>query len=125
MIFMNEAMKLEELPRRELKQFVLLLSPLAPHLGEELWELLGHKTSLAYEAWPAFESAKTVEEMVEVVLQVNGKVRGKLMVPQGTPDKELERLAHEESNMQRHIAGKKVLRTIVVKNKLVNAVIGS
>ncbi|MDP2885873.1 MAG: leucine--tRNA ligase [Ignavibacteria bacterium] len=125
MIFMNEAMKLEELPRRELEQFVLLLSPLAPHLGEELWELLGHKTSLAYDAWPSFDHAKTVEEMVEVVLQVNGKVRGKLLVPQGTDDKELERLAHEESNIQRHVAGKKILRTILVKNKLVNVVIGS
>lgn len=125
MIFLNEAMKLEELPRRELEQFVLLVSPLAPHLGEELWELLGHKTSIAYEAWPAFDSAKTVEDMVEVVLQVNGKVRGKLLVPQGTDDTELERLAHEESNIQRHVAGKKVLRTIVVKNKLVNVVVGS
>ncbi|MBM2845548.1 MAG: leuS [Bacteroidetes bacterium] len=125
MIFMNEAMKLEELPRRELEQFVLLLSPLAPHLGEELWELLGHKTSLAYDAWPSFDSAKTVEDMVEVVLQVNGKVRGKLLIPQGTDDKELERLAHEESNIQRHVAGKKVLRTILVKNKLVNVVVGS
>jgi leucyl-tRNA synthetase len=125
MIFLNEAMKLEELPRKELEEFVLLLSPLAPHLSEELWELLGHKTSLAYEAWPAFEHAKTVEDMVEVVLQVNGKVRGKLLVTQGTHDKELERLAHEESNIQRHVAGKKVVRTIVVKNKLVNVVVGS
>lgn len=125
MILLNEAMKLEELPRRELEQFVLLVSPLAPHLGEELWELLGHKTSLAYEAWPTFDAAKTIEDMVEVVLQVNGKVRGKLLVPQGTDDKELERLAHEESNIQRYAAGKKVLRTIVVKNKLVNVVVGS
>jgi leucyl-tRNA synthetase len=125
MIFLNEAMKLEELPRKELQQFVLLVSPLAPHLGEELWELLGHKTSLAYEVWPAFDPAKTIEDMVEVVLQVNGKVRGKLLVPQGTHDKELERLAHEESNILRYVAGKKVLRTIVVKNKLVNVVIGS
>jgi leucyl-tRNA synthetase len=108
-----------------LEQFVLLISPFAPHVTEELWELLGHKTSLAYEAWPVFDPVKTIEEMVEVVLQVNGKVRGKLLVSQGTDDKELERLASQDPNTQKYLDGKTVLRTIVVKNKLVNIVVGS
>jgi leucyl-tRNA synthetase len=125
MILLNEAYKLQELPRRELEQFVLLLSPFAPHVAEELWELLGHKKSLAYAPWPVFDLAKTIEDMVEVVLQVNGKVRGKLVVSQGTDDKELERLASQDSNTQKYLDGKKVLRTIVVKNKLVNIVVGS
>ena len=125
MIFLNEAMKLEQLPRKELEQFVLLLAPFAPHLSEELWEFFGHKTSLAYEPWPSFETAKTIEDEVEIVLQVNGKVRGKLQVPQGTDEKELERLAHTEANVLRHVAGKKIIRTIVVRNKLVNVVVGS
>ena len=124
MIFINEAMKLEELPRKELEQFISLLSPFAPHMAEELWELMGHKRSLAYEPWPAFEAAKTVEDRVEVVLQVNGKVRGKIEVPQGTNEQEIERLARLDANIQRHVEGKKVLRTIVVKNKLVNIVVG-
>jgi leucyl-tRNA synthetase len=118
-------MKQSQLPRRELEQFVLLLSPFAPHISEELWELLGHAQSLAYEPWPSFDPAKTIEDKVEIVLQVNGKVRGKLEVAQGTGDKEIERLAHEEPNIQRHINGKKVIRTIVVRNKLVNIVVGS
>ena len=125
MIFLNEAYKLQELPRKELEQFVTLLSPFAPHVAEELWELLGHKKSLAYEPWPVFDPVKTIEDMVEVVLQVNAKVRGKLLVAQGTDDKELERLAGKDPNTQKYLEGKKVLRTIVVKNKLVNIVVGS
>lgn len=125
MIFVNEAMKMPALPRKEMEQFVLLLSPYAPHLAEELWELLGHKKSLAYEPWPAFDDAKTVEGKLEIVLQVNGKVRGKIEVVQGTGEKELEHLARLEPNMQRHLEGKKIIRTIVVKNKLVNIVVGS
>ena len=125
MIFVNEAMKMPALPRKEMEQFVLLLSPFAPHLGEELWELLGHKKSLAYEPWPAYDDAKTVEDKLEIVLQVNGKVRGKIEVIQGTEERELEHLARLEPNMQRHLEGKKIIRTIVVKNKLVNIVVGS
>jgi leucyl-tRNA synthetase len=124
MIFINEAMKLEELPLKELQQFVLILSPFSPHIAEEIWELMGHKQSLAYERWPSFESSKTIEDKIEVVLQVNGKVRGKIELPQGTTEQEIERLAHLDSNVQRHIEGKKVIRTIVVKNKLVNIVVG-
>ncbi len=125
MIFLNEAYKLQELPRKELEQFVLLISPFAPHVAEELWELLGHKKSLAYESWPMFDPVKTIEDMVEVVLQVNGRVRGKLLVSQGTDDKELERLASQDPNTRKFLDGKKVLRTIVVKNKLVNIVVAS
>ena len=124
MIFVNEAMKLEQLPRKELEQFLLLLSPFAPHIAEELWELMGHKRSLSYEAWPSFETAKTIEEKIEIVLQVNGKVRGKIEVPQGTNEEEIERLAHLDANIQRHVEGKKVIRIVVVKNKLVNIVVG-
>ena len=124
MIFVNEAMKLEDLPRKELEQFLLLLSPFAPHIAEELWELMGHETSLALLPWPEFDNAKTIEEKVEIVLQVNGKLRGKLEVPQGTNEQEIERLACLDGNILRHIEGKKVIRMIVVKNKLVNIVVG-
>jgi leucyl-tRNA synthetase len=125
MIFLNEAMKLNELPRKELEQFVLLLSPFAPHVAEELWRLLGHPTSLAYEPWPSFDAVKIIEEKVEIVLQVNGKVRSKLEVAQGTSDKELENLAFQDPNIQRHTEGKRIVRAIVVKNKLVNVVVAS
>jgi leucyl-tRNA synthetase len=125
MIFVNEAMKLEQLPRREVEQFVLLLSPFAPHLCEELWERTGHTKSLAYKTWPVYDREKIVEENVEIVLQVNGKVRSRLLVPQGTSEKQLEEMAQQDPNIQRHTNGKRIARTIVVRNKLVNIVLAN
>ena len=125
MIFVNEAMKLEQLPRREMDQFVLLLSPFAPHLCEELWERTSHVKSLAYETWPVYDREKIVEEYVEIVLQVNGKVRSRLLVAQGTSEKQLEDMAQQDPNIQRHTNGKRIARTIVVRNKLVNIVLAN
>ena len=123
MIVINEAYKLDRKPRHLMEQFVLLLAPFAPHLGEELWERLGHKNSLAYEPWPSYDAGKTVDQFVEVVLQVNGKVRSKIQVGIDTEEGELERRAFEDVNVQRHIGGKTVAKKIVVKNKLVNIVV--
>lgn len=124
MIFINEAMKQAELPRKEMEQFVLLLAPFAPHIAEELWQLLGHNTTLAYESWPEYDAAKTAEEQIEVVLQVNGKVRGRVQIPRGMGEKQMEELAYKDANIQRHVEGKKIKRVIVVPNKLVNVVVG-
>ncbi|MFP3394329.1 class I tRNA ligase family protein, partial [Brevibacillus sp. SIMBA_076] len=76
-----EAYKANELPREYIEGFVKLLSPVAPHLAEELWEKLGHEGSIAYEAWPAYDESKLVDDEVEIVVQLNGKVKAKLMVP--------------------------------------------
>ena len=124
MIFVNEAMKLEKLPRKELDKFVLLLAPFAPHIAEELWSELGHQHSLAYEPWPSYDPQKTLEEQIEIVLQVIGKVRGKLLIPQGADQANVEQLARLDANVQRHLEGKQVKRVIVVPNKIVNIVIG-
>jgi leucyl-tRNA synthetase len=125
MIFVNEAMKLEARPRRLLEPFVLLLAPFAPHMAEELWERLGHTQTLAYEPWPVFDSEKTIEETIEVVFQVNGKVRSKVQVALGTDERELEQMALSDAHVQRHVNGKKIARTVVVKNKLVNFVVSN
>jgi len=125
MILVNETYKLEQKPRALMEQFILLLAPFAPHLAEELWERLGHKESLAYHPWPSYEAGKTVEQSVEVILQVNGKVRSKIRVSMGTGEEELERRAFEDVNVQRHIDGKTIAKKIVVKNKLVNIVVHS
>lgn len=125
MIFVNEAMKLEDRPRRLLEPFVLLLAPFAPHIAEELWERFGRTTSLAYEPWPMHEEQKTIEATIEIVFQVNGKVRSKAQVALDTDEKELERIALEDSNVKRHLDGKKIARRIVVKNKLVNLVVAN
>jgi leucyl-tRNA synthetase len=123
MIFVNEAMKLNEKPRQLLEQFVLLLSPFAPHLAEELWQRLGHTNTLAYEPWPTYDPAKTIEETVEVVFQVNGKVRSKVHVALNTDEQQLEQMALNDTHVKRHVDGKRIARTIVVKNKLVNFVV--
>ncbi|MEX0602397.1 MAG: leucine--tRNA ligase, partial [Bacteroidota bacterium] len=90
MVFVNEAMKLEVRPKILLERFVLLVSPFAPHLAEELWERLGHAESLAHAPWPSFDQSKTLEDVVEVVVQVNGKVRSKVQVPHGTDEATIE-----------------------------------
>ena len=123
MIFVNEATKLETRPRKLMEGFVLLLAPFAPHLAEELWERLGHPSSLAYEPWPVFDPAKAAESQVEIVLQVNGKLRSKITVEVDTPSEELERLAMEDAVLRKYTDGKRIVKKIVVPNKLVNIVV--
>ena len=123
MIFVNEVMKSETRPRSILEPFILLVAPFAPHIAEELWEKLGHNHSLACEPWPVHDEAKLQRSVAEIVLQVNGKVRGKIEVAIGLPEKELEALALADANVRRHTDGKKVVKAIVVKNRLVNLVV--
>ncbi len=123
MIFVNEVMKTEARPRQILEPFVVLLAPLAPHIAEEIWSMLGHSGSVSLEAWPSYDAAKIQSNMVEVVIQVNGKVRAKIEAVKDTPDDELTTLSLAEEAVQKHLDGKKLVRTIVVKNKLVNFVV--
>jgi leucyl-tRNA synthetase len=123
MIFVNEVMKSDARPRQILEPFVLLLSPFAPHIAEELWRRLGHEDTLAYEQWPQYDPLMLRKSAVEIVVQVNGKVRSRLEVPADTPEKKLEELALADPDVLRHREGKKVVKVIVVKNKLVNLVV--
>jgi leucyl-tRNA synthetase len=123
MIFVNEVTRSEIRPRQILEPFLLVLAPFAPHLAEELWEKLGHTSSLSGEPWPSFDPACLVQDTVEVVLQVNGKLRSKMSVPVDTPEDALEALARADANVARHLEGKTVVKSIVVKNKLVNIVV--
>lgn len=123
MIFINEAYKLDRKPRGIMEQFVLLMAPFAPHLAEELWQRLGHDDTLAYEAWPVFDKEKAREKKVEVVFQVNGKVRSKTQVPAGTTETDLEAIAMRDEHVRRHIDGKRISKKIIVKDKLVNLVV--
>jgi leucyl-tRNA synthetase len=123
MIFVNEITKTEERPRALLEPFVLLLAPFAPHIAEELWAALGHTGSLVCEPWPVYDPAKIVSDSVEVVLQVNGKVRGKITMPVNAAESELQKAAMADQNVRRHAEGKQVVKMIVVQNKLVNVVV--
>ena len=122
MIFVNAANKCSEIPEAYAKGFIQLLAPFAPHLGEELWETITGKKGISYVAWPKFDESKLVDDEVEIVLQVLGKNKAKLMVPTGSSKADLEKLALENDVIQSLIAGKTVRKVIAVPDKLVNIV---
>ncbi|PLR84413.1 leucine--tRNA ligase [Bacillus canaveralius] len=122
MVFINEAYKAEVLPNAYIEGFVKLLGPIAPHLAEELWHKLGHDETIAYESWPAYDEAKLVDDEVEIVIQVNGKVKAKLMVPSGANKQALEQIAMGADKVKEQIGGKTVRKVIAVPGKLVNIV---
>ncbi|MGE5313793.1 MAG: leucine--tRNA ligase [Acidobacteriota bacterium] len=124
MIFVNEAMKQPSLPLPMMENFVILLSPFAPHIAEELWQKLGHAGSLTERAeWPAFNPAMLVSDEAMIVVQVNGKIRAKFSAPKDSDEAELKRLAYAEPNVKAHTDGRQVVKEIIVKNKLVNIVV--
>lgn len=109
-------------PRKMAEQFLLLVAPFAPHLGEQLWQLLGHQESVTYAPWPAYDPALLVAKEVEVVFQVNGKLRDRVKVTAGLSKDELEKVALANEKVHQHTAGKTVRKVIVVPDKLVNIV---
>ena len=100
-----------------------LLSPFAPHLGEELWSAFGHATTLAYESWPAHDEALTRAEEIEVPVQVNGKLRSKITVPADSNEADLQAAALADERVRALLEGKQVRKVIVVPGKLVNIVV--
>src|SRR5208337_2971959 len=122
MIYVNELGRPETLARSLWEPLVLLLAPYAPHLAEELWERAGHAHGLSREAWPAFDEALCADETKEIVAQVNGKIRERFEVPAGTPEAELKARAMALPKVEEWIRGKRVLKVVVVKDKLVNVV---
>ncbi|MHC1691668.1 MAG: leucine--tRNA ligase [Sphaerochaetaceae bacterium] len=123
MILVNELYKIEELPRDVWETLILLLAPYVPHLAEELWEMAGHEPSVTMVAWPTYDESLTIDDTVEVVVQINGKVRAKLMSEKGVPKEQLLGEAMDLPRIQELLVDKQVLRTIVVPDKLVNIVI--
>lgn len=122
MIFINEAYKQDSIPKEYVEGFVQLLSPIAPHLAEELWEILGHTETISYVTWPTYDETKLVEDEVEIVLQVNGKVKSKITVAKSLGKEELEKIAQEDDKMKENLEGKTIRKVIVVPGKLVNIV---
>ena len=123
MIFNNEMMKMDKRYREPCETFVKLLHPFAPHIAEEMWSILGHNESLTNVAWPEADHSKAVENTVEVVFQVNGKVRAKASVAKDMDKAALEKLAMENDRMKEFMNGKTVVKSIVVPGKLVNIVV--
>ncbi len=123
MVFVNEAFKEEQLYRSNWERFILVLAPYAPHLAEELWEKLGNKPSISREAWPTWAPELVKDKEVEVVVQVNGKVRAKLQLPADLSKEELQKKALAHERIEEFIDGKEIRRIVVVPNRLVNIVI--
>jgi leucyl-tRNA synthetase len=121
MIFTNEMTKAQQRPRSVIEPFVLLLSPFAPHVAEELWDLLGHQPSVSQQPWPIFDPAMTLSERMIIPVQVNGRLRAKIDVPVGTSRDEIERLARAEA--AEWIQGKESKKVIYVEKKLLNFVV--
>jgi leucyl-tRNA synthetase len=102
---------------------LLLLAPITPHLAEELWGDIGKKYSVHTQSWPAWDEAMLVEDTVEIPVQVNGKVRGRVTVAAGADEETIKTTALADPNVQRHIEGKKVIKVIVPKGRLVSIVV--
>jgi leucyl-tRNA synthetase len=122
MEFVNEAQKWTRRPRAILEPFILVLSPFAPHLAEELWQKLGHDKTLAYEPWPEYDPALLVSDSIEIPVQVNGKLRGKVVVPVGADEATVVESARSVAGVKAHLDGKTVRKTIYVSGRLVNFV---
>lgn len=122
MVFVNEGYKADKISKPFIDGFLQLLNPIAPHIGEELWNRLGNTESISYEPWPTYDEAKLVEDEVEVVVQVMGKVRAKLNVAKDTSKEELEAIALANEKVKPWLEDKTVRKVIVVPGKLVNIV---
>ena len=123
MEFVNAAQRWPDLPREAADSFVLLLSPFAPHLAEELWSRLGHGESLAYEPWPEWDETCLVQDTVELPVQVNGKLRGRITVGADASEAEVLAIAQADPGVARHIEGKAIRKAIYVPGKIVTLVI--
>ncbi|MDR2464748.1 MAG: leucine--tRNA ligase [Streptococcaceae bacterium] len=122
MVFVNAANKENSLNYEYIKGFVQLLAPIAPHLAEELWSILGAGEGISFVPWPTWDEASLVEDEIEVVFQINGKLRAKLIVPAGISKEALEEEALQNDEVQRHLEGLTIRKVIAVPNKLVNIV---
>ena len=123
MEFTNFFTKADPRPRAAMEKLVLLLAPFAPHIAEELWQALGHETTLAYEPWPTFDEAAIREDTIEVPVQINGKLRWRIQVPAGADKAALESAARSDPKIIELLAGKTVLKAIVVPGRMVNFVV--
>lgn len=123
MVFVNNAYKADSLPLEYVEGLVKLLSPVVPHIIEELWSKLGHVGSIAYAKWPTYDESKLVEDVVEIVVQINGKVRQHLQVSKDASREELQALALNDERIKQELADKEVKKVIAVPGKLVSIVV--
>jgi leucyl-tRNA synthetase len=124
MIFVNHLSKLPKVPVHVARLFTLILSPFAPHMGEELWQRLGGTTSLAYEPWPAFDPALVKDDVIEIGVQVNGKARASIQIPADADEATAKGIALEDAKIKDLTAGKTIKKVIFVKGRILNLIVG-
>ncbi len=123
MVFINEARKVDDLPYAYVEGFVKLLAPIAPHLMEEIWQKLGNEHSLTYAPWPTYDEKALVTKQVQLMVQVNGKLRGHVMEAVDVDKDQAITDAMAIDNVKKFTAGKTIVKQIVVPNKIVNIVV--
>jgi leucyl-tRNA synthetase len=124
MILVRHLGGLAAVPRDAARVMALLVSPFAPHLGEEIWSRMGHPASLAHEPWPEFDAALVQEHVVEIGVQVNGKLRGTITIPVDAEEGVAREAALKEDRVRAHVEGKQVKKFIYVKGKIVSFIVG-
>ena len=122
MVFVNEAYKVDDLPVEYIQGFIKMISPIMPHMAEELWSQFHESDTITYQPWPTYDSSKIVEDEVEMIVQVNGKVRAKIKMAKDTDRDEAEKVALADENVKKFTDGKDIKKVIVVPNKIVNVV---
>ena len=123
MVYINDLSKLDTLPREAWEPMILMMAPYAPHLAEELWAKAGHKPSVANVAWPKYDEAMTLDDEIQIVCQINGKVRAKLMLPRDASKDQIIAAAKANENVKKYLDGSVVVKEIVVPGKLVSFVV--
>ncbi len=122
MIFVNEVYKVGKCPKEYAEGLVKMLSCITPHVGEEIWSLLGHNDTIAYESWPTYDEAHLVEDTIEIVVQINGKIKAKLNIAVDADKDSVIALAMDNEDVKKAVDGKNIVKQIYVPNKLVNIV---
>jgi leucine--tRNA ligase len=123
MVFINAVYKETVFPKEYAEGFLKLLNPITPHITEELWQMLGHNTTMAYEPWPCYDESKVVDEEFDIAVQVNGKLRATITINLNDDEETIKKKALSNENVIRHTEGKDIVKVIVIKNKIVNVVV--
>ncbi|RMF23512.1 MAG: hypothetical protein D6760_05185 [Deltaproteobacteria bacterium] len=123
-VWTQQAQKSDRIGRSQIERFLRVLAPFAPHIAEELWHRLGHETTITLEPWPEYDPALTVDETVEIAVQINGKVRGRITIPADASEDQIIEAARADERIATALSGRQLRRTIVVPRRLVNLIVG-